>query len=180
MDDVARHLGISKKTLYQFVSNKMDLVLKVASLHLEKEMEAISQIQESAANPVEEHLKIARYVTGILRQTNPAVVYDLQKYYKEAWDKFQSLHRGHVYDVIKSNLETGKRDGFYREEIDPEIIAKFYVGKSEVLVDEDFFPLDRYKRDELFLEFISYHLHGVVLPKGLAVMEAYLKETSNQ
>ncbi len=36
MDDVARELGISKKTLYQYVSNKTELVEKVIRSEMER------------------------------------------------------------------------------------------------------------------------------------------------
>ena len=36
MDDIARHLGISKKTLYQSFSDKADLVSKGIQSHMDK------------------------------------------------------------------------------------------------------------------------------------------------
>jgi len=37
MDDIARKLGMSKKTLYQYVENKTDLVSKIMLAHIETE-----------------------------------------------------------------------------------------------------------------------------------------------
>ena len=41
MDDIARKLGISKKTLYQYVENKTDLVSKIMLAHIEEELSLI-------------------------------------------------------------------------------------------------------------------------------------------
>ena len=42
MQDLSRELGISKKTLYQYVDNKADLVLKIIFNHAQQEIEQIN------------------------------------------------------------------------------------------------------------------------------------------
>ena len=49
MDDVAQELGISKKTLYQFVENKDDLVGKVMERHLEYQCRVDGQLHVSTS-----------------------------------------------------------------------------------------------------------------------------------
>ena len=44
MDDISRQLGISKKTLYQCVENKRDLILEVFQKHIKEEETAINEI----------------------------------------------------------------------------------------------------------------------------------------
>lgn len=175
MDDISRHLGMSKKTLYQLVDNKGDLIEKVIQLHLEKEKTDITAICKQSKDSIHEMLLIARRVSKNLRDTNPSTVYDLQKYYTEAWLLMQSLHEEYVYDIIKRNIEKGIDDGIYRDNIKPDIIAKFYVGKSFILVDEKVFPMTQYKREELLMEFYSYHIHGIASQKGLELLEKHLK-----
>ncbi len=176
MDDIARALGISKKTLYLFVDNKADLINKSIELHLLKEKQDIEEITSISKDPIDEMLNIARHIVKMLRQVNPSTMYDLQKYYKPSWDLMQSLHQIHIYDVIKNNIQTGIEIGLYRENLQPDIIAKFYVGKSLILVDEDIFPMSDYNREKLFTEFINYHIHGIASKKGLDLLEKHLKE----
>ena len=52
MDDVARELGISKKTLYQFVDNKDDLVHKMLERHIAEEKTMCDQVCGEAGNAV--------------------------------------------------------------------------------------------------------------------------------
>jgi hypothetical protein len=79
-----------------------------------------------------------------------------------------------VYRIIRENLEWGIRDGLYRNNLHPDIIAKLYVGKSTLVVDEELFPLNQYKRDDLFRSLIVYHLCGIVSDKGRELMPTYL------
>ena len=86
MDDISSQLGISKKTLYQFVDNKKDLIQKVFERHIEEEMAAMKIIVNESENAVEEIVRIAQYVTQLLREMSPKTLYDLQKYYRSIWD----------------------------------------------------------------------------------------------
>ena len=46
MDDISRELGISKKTLYQHVDNKAELIQKVIHQHATAELEAMEDYSE--------------------------------------------------------------------------------------------------------------------------------------
>ncbi len=180
MDDISRKLGISKKTLYLYVDNKADLINKSLELHLLNEKKDIEEIVKTSKDPIDEMLNIARHVSSMLRQVNPSTVYDLQKYYGESWRLMESLHQDHIYGIIRDNIKRGMDLGLYRGNLDLDIIARFYVGKSLILVDEDIFPMKNYNRDKLFLEFINYHIHGIASKKGLELLEEHLREKAEE
>ncbi len=173
MDDVARELGISKKTLYQHVENKNDLVMKIIKDHISNEKSCLGAIEGEARDPIEHMLLIARYVLQILREVRPAAMYDLQKYYRDAWNIMDKFQQEHIYKTIRANLEAGIEQGLYRPEIDSDIIAKLYVGKTTVITDEELFPTREYDRDRLFREYITYHLRGILSDKGLEKLKTY-------
>lgn len=175
MDDISRHLGMSKKTLYQMVENKADLIHKVIRAHLENEKSVIDEICDNSGDAIQEMLMIASHVSRQLRDTNPSTVYDMQKYYPKVWMDFESLHKEYIYGRINKNITNGIGEGIYRSNIDPDIIARFYVGKSFIMVDEQIFPSKEYDKEALFLEFITYHIHGIASQKGLDLLEKHLK-----
>jgi AcrR family transcriptional regulator len=178
MDDLARELGISKKTLYQFVENKADLINQILLNHVQDETACIEEVIHTGSNALEVMMGIARFAEQRLGRIAPTVVYDLKKYYREGWELIESLHRQHVYAVIKSNIERGKAEGLYREDVNADVIAKLYVGKTFLLVDEDIFPQREYERGKLFQAFLIYHLRGIVSPKGAKMLEKHFGETA--
>jgi TetR/AcrR family transcriptional regulator, cholesterol catabolism regulator len=180
MDDISRQLGMSKKTLYQYVDNKADLIKKVMQQHIETEQEAMSQIRQQAKDAIDEMLGIARYVTQMLREMSPSTVYDLHKHYRETWDMVESFHQQHIYNFIKTNLENGVKEGLYRSDFDADIIAKLYVAKTMLIVNEDVFPLRNYNKEKLFKALLVYHIHGVASAKGLKKLERYLLNESQE
>lgn len=173
MDDIARELGMSKKTLYQYVENKTDLIEQIFHQHIEEEKKVIECIRSSSADAVDEILKIARYVVEQLRDLSPNTVYDLQKYYPKTWKQMDALHQRHVYAIIKENLERGIRQGAYRSNLNPDIIAKLHVGKTSLVADEEMFPAREYDIKTLYWEYINYHIHGVASIEGQHLLEKY-------
>lgn len=180
MDDIARELGMSKKTLYQHVDNKADLIHKVMFHHVEAELETMEEIRSNSKDAIDEMLGVSKHVTQMLRQMSPTVIYDMHKYYRTTWEMVEGFHKKHIYDFIKTNLERGIKEGLYRKEFDPDIVAKFYIAKTLIVVDEEIFPLREYNKETLFKAFIEYHIHGVASAKGLKKLEQYqLKDKVN-
>lgn len=177
MDDLARELGVSKKTLYQYVENKSDLIEQIFQNRVAQEKKDMAAIRETSTDAVEEILRIADYVIAKLRQLSPTTMYDLQKYYRNTWCQMDALHQRHVYKLIRDNIERGMEQGVYRSSLDPDIIAKLYVGKTSLVADEELFPLREYDIEALFKQYISYHINGIASPKGLKLLEQHQKES---
>src|ERR1035437_2884162 len=83
MDDVARELGISKKTLYQYVNDKNELVQKVVEMELDDKAEGFSKMNCSGLNAIEELFEVHKMIRQMLKDYNPSTEYDLRKYYPE-------------------------------------------------------------------------------------------------
>jgi AcrR family transcriptional regulator len=141
MDDIARTLGISKKTLYQYVNNKADLIQKGLVMHVEEEKMILNEIHKTAENAIDEMIKISRYVGQTLQKINPSVIHDLQKYYQSSWELMESLHFEHTYFLIKNNIIKGIVEGLYREDVSADIIAKLYIGRIDLVMDKSLFPV---------------------------------------
>lgn len=170
MDDIAKELGISKKTLYQYVENKNDLLLQVVMAISQKHLKDLHAVLSQTLNAIDEMRGISKIVIQELRRIQPTTMYDLQKYYRPIWAQMEQLHQEHIYGIIKTNLEKGIREGLYRQNLNVDIVAKFFVGKTIIVTDEDIFPLKDYNRENLFKEYINYHIRGIASEKGLEVL----------
>lgn len=166
MDDLARKLGISKKTIYGFVDNKKDLIEKVIRIHLRKDEADVTEIVNNSKDAIDEMLSICRYFISFLREMKPTIVFDLQKYYPSIWNIIESEHFSFIEKVIKANLIKGIESNLYRPEINTDIITKLYIIKSKELANEDIFPSKEYPKPESFEQFFIYHLYGVASEKG--------------
>ncbi len=171
MDDISRKLGISKKTIYNFVATKEDLIAIVLEKHLEKDEKIIKEILANSEDAIDEMVKITRHVLTFLRNMTPSIIYDLKKYHPQSWEKLERIHFAFIEKTIYNNLVRGQKEGIYRLNFDPTIISKLYVHKSTAIADQDKFPLEDFDRVKLFKEMIRYHLHGIVSDKGSQLIE---------
>ncbi len=166
MDDLATKLGISKKTLYQHFTNKQDLVKKSLSRHVRLEENVIEEISHTANDAIDEMAQIAEHTVIHFRQIKPILIHDLQKYYRGIWQSVVLQQSQFIKTKIETNIKRGITEGYYRPELNSDIIAKLYVAKSFSLVDENLFSLVDYPRDVLVRQHILYHLNGILSDKG--------------
>jgi len=176
MDDVSRELGMSKKTLYQFVTDKDDLVGKFIDNEIAIRQEEICKCFRTGLNAIDELFEISIFMNKIMRNQNPATEYDLKKYYPEHYQKIVKTRREGIYRYILTNLENGKKEGLYRDDLNNEIIARLYLSRSESIHVSDLFTIEEYTSHELFMELIKYHVRGIATQNGISVLEQKIKE----
>lgn len=174
MDDIARELGISKKTLYQHVENKSDLIEQIFKRWSEEEQRDILRISQEADNAIEEMIQVARYMIQRLRLLSPTMRYDLQKYYMAVHRKVEQVHEEHSLQLITDNIERGQRQGLYRPNIQPDVVAKLFMITATSVGNIEQFPLTQYDLDLLVRQLFLYHIHGIASSRGLEVLAEQL------
>ena len=177
MDDIARKLAISKKTIYKYVSNKAELVDR-SFHHLFYTIEALMEgISNKEANAIDELFKVDDAVCETMKNHHPAMVFQLKKYYPETWRSIDNLRRQHIISSISKNLKKGIKQGLYRDDFDKEIIALLYYTRAELMADEELFSPEKFDLEHLLKENLIYHIRGIASEKGVSYLENKLKQT---
>lgn len=179
MDDVSRHLAISKKTLYQYVSDKNDLVLKSMSRIIEHEKALAQHLCDTHENAIDMLFALSKDIASKYNQMHPSINYDLQKYHPDAWNMFHEFQTKFVTDCIQQNIERGIKQGLYRDNLDPFLIAHFYSSKLHMCSDGDLFPPERYSFSKIHLEMMRYHIRGIANEKGLEYLKKKVKQENH-
>jgi TetR/AcrR family transcriptional regulator, cholesterol catabolism regulator len=176
MDDLAKEMGMSKKTIYTVAKNKEELIFKTLGNHFENEMAQCCQFSSESVNAIEELLSIAKNLIEQMRSMNPAVLYDLKKYYPKAYKVVEDYRFTFIYETIFNNLKKGIKQGLYRKDINADIIAKFYVARADVIFDTALFPPANYNWVDIYSEGLLYHIRGIASEKGLAYLAENVKK----
>lgn len=179
MDDVARELGISKKTLYQYVTDKNDLVGKFIDNEISVRQEEICKCFRIGYNAIEELFAISLFMNKLMRNINTVTDYDLKKYYPLHYHKAMTARREGIYNYILVNLKKGVNEGLYRQEMNKEIIAKLYLWRSENIHFDELFTMEEFTSQKLFIELLNYHVRGIATNKGIKILENKLTEMQN-
>jgi len=176
MDDIARELGMSKKTVYKYFDNKKQLILTNIKSQIEKEKGRLCSMQEESKDAIEEMVQLITHVMRMFDETDPGLFDELKRFYPTSFDLMIGFMKDHIYTRIEKNIKRGKGEGIYRSEIDSDILAKMYVAKVRSIMDEDWFPIKEYDRKNLLLVFIEYHIRGIANEHGIALFEKYKTE----
>jgi AcrR family transcriptional regulator len=174
MDEMARQLGMSKKTIYTFVKDKLDLINQCLELDQDKEKRDITAIGEKYDNAIDELLAIGELVSSRLRAIHPSIFFDLNKYYPSIIQKFNAHKNTFVKQCVIENLEKGIQQELYRGNLDSEIISKMYLSFIDVLFQSDTFPTNEYTFTQVYSEYFRYHIRGIASDKGLIHLQKVL------
>lgn len=176
MDDVARELGISKKTLYQYFTDKSQLVEAVIQMELEHSAETAKAIMGQGVDAVEEMHMVHKFLDSMARHHSHVAEYDLRKYYPTLFNTVLKFKRERLYEIWKTNIEKGKAQGLYRAEVNTEIISKTNLLRFESSIESCIFSTEELLSQDFFTEIFTYHIRGIATPKGIERMEEILKQ----
>lgn len=171
MDDIARHLGISKKTIYSYVKDKNELVELVVNDQVTKHLDASAFPEDTKLSALDELLQVYKNAREMLMNTNPSYQYDLNKYYPQLCAKYSSFKKEHLFEKIKNNLIKGKNEGIYRAEINEDIIAHMHASRSFYADESSADDIALLMTPEAFRELFIYHMHAVLNGKGLELLK---------
>ncbi|MFN8276457.1 MAG: TetR/AcrR family transcriptional regulator [Chitinophagales bacterium] len=171
MDDIARELGMSKKTIYLYVYNKSDLVVKALRHHIQAETQVLQQAVSNNANAIEELLTLIHFINTHFREFDSRVYHELQKYYADAFTEYSEYRDKTILNYFMENIRKGINQGVYRADLEAEVISRFYVYGSDVLLNQQLFPSKKFPFIEVYRQVVEYHLRGIVSKKGLEVLE---------
>jgi len=172
MDDVATRLGISKKTLYQYVTDKNDLVdrvLKHLSFVYKCDIDAVRARDKQ--NAIDELYAVTTTVAGHLQGIHPSIHFDLEKYHPEAFHDMVTNKRQEIYQCMTENMARGIKEGLYREDLNIPMIAKIYNARFDMVFDGALFPPEKFSMNDLHWEIFRYHVRGIASKKGLDYLE---------
>lgn len=179
MDEMARQLGISKKTLYQFVSDKNELV-ENCLLHAQSiDLACVKSIFSENLNAIEELLEVGRYLVKTLGAIHPSIFFDLSKYHPNALKLMNEHKHGAVRETLMTNLRKGIEQGVYRDNLTPEIISSLHLAAMDGIMSGDVVSSTEYRIDEVYSEYFRYHIRGIASEKGLEYLKELIRNDEN-
>ncbi|MBS1916325.1 MAG: TetR/AcrR family transcriptional regulator [Bacteroidetes bacterium] len=176
MDEIASQLGISKKTIYQFFTDKDEMVEAVVDQEVKKSADECLHCKGISENAVEEIFIAIDMMDELLKAMNPLIMYDLEKHHPKAFKKLRDHKYQFMYRMIRENLERGIKEELYRPEINIDVITKNRIESAFLGFNQDIFPQSKYKISEVAYELAMFFLHGVTTTKGKKLIEKYSNE----
>ena len=176
MDDIARKIGISKKTLYELFKDKDELVLECIKCMLNDNQAQTEKALKNSINAIDQAINILMIMEKMIRGMNPVCYQDLQRFYPSAAKYLNDHKDSFMFQCISDNLKQGIQEGFYREDIDIEIISRFRMESALIVFQHDLFPQEIYDIVKVNTQIFAHYIYGIASSKGHKMIESYLKK----
>ena len=136
-------------------------------------MQTMQEVRDQASNAIEELFIMSKTMRKSFKNLNPAVLHDIKRFHKEAWKSFQDFKSEYIYNMVVSNLERGIEQGYFRKEIDVEILASFRVSQVELGFSEEIFPRERFDFKEVQNQLFDNFVYGLLTDEGKKLYQEY-------
>ena len=174
MDDIAKQLGMSKKTIYSHFSDKNEIVNIVIEIKLNSQKCLIRETVDLAENAVHEVFFAVTNMKEQLSNMNPALFYDLQKYHPQAWMYFKDFREKHLFNNIHDNLKRGITEGYYRKDIKPDILTQMRLEQIDLIFNNSSaYTNGKYGIAQVMAELTEHFLYGICTLKGHKLINKY-------
>jgi AcrR family transcriptional regulator len=169
MDDVAKKMRISKKTLYTMVKDKGDLVSQCVKHSIGDTTSFILEKAIHTENAIDQLLTITEHILTQMNNFHPSVMFDLEKFHPESLAIIEDFKSTIVYNILSQNLENGIQQGLYRENLNNSLILNLYFTVVDSIMLNQF----KYQHNsnmsfkDAYTEFLRYHIRGIASEKGI-------------
>lgn len=176
MDEIAAQLGISKKTIYQFFTDKDAIVEAVLEMEMNRNEEGCRTFSRTAENAVQEIFLAMDDMQEMLKTMNPQIMYDLEKHHPIAFKRLRQHKYHFLFDMVRENLDRGIREGVYRTGLPADLIVRHRIESSFMPFNQEAFPAAKYSMNQVCQELAVLYLHSVCNIEGKQWIDQYLKE----
>lgn len=159
MDDLAKRLGVSKRTLYENFSSKEQLINTVIDLFLDKVKEKDKQIiNNENLSTIEKLRELALVIENELKYINEKTIYEAERYYPKQWKKIDGWLKARSISqkkIIKDGIEKGEL-----RNINPDVLIKVLNEAKNWIVNKKFLRDNNLTLSEVAASLVDIVLFG--------------------
>lgn len=178
MEDIARHLKIAKKTLYQFFDNKEDVVEQVMLYRRSCRDQNTTLEQLHKRHPLELLAGAWQYILYDLDNRYPANHYDLRRYYPKVAQKLKEEDEIFFKHFLTVLIEEGVRLGVFRADLDTEMQIYFFTRQVQYLQEPEHLAGIVYPLPRTISALIDNFVRCIATSEGVERFEK-LKQNNN-
>ncbi len=142
MEEIAKEAGVSKGTLYNFFESKEELLVEAVLLSYEEDQDLAGSIIESEGSPLEILESLIEYLATIYGRVSEqtllahhawSVVLRSPEAKRTLFTRLDAVYRGYT-ELLVGTFEAGMKDGTFRRELDPGLLALTWIATFDGLV----------------------------------------------
>lgn len=147
MDEIARDLQMSKKTIYKHFESKEELLENVCGMRMNLMEEFLDEVAESDEDAITKFLKIIHKQKSMSMNCSPVWFRDLEIHAPHLSKEFAKVRQEKVTKIMSKLLEQGKKEKVV-EHVPVDIIITALNGAIEAVTHADFVLNSKYSFHE--------------------------------
>ena len=169
IDNVCKEIQISKKTFYTIFPQKEDLVDAVLTFQNKSNCDKFNKIFKNK-NSIDSLILIIKEIKKNIESVSQTMFFDLEKYYPRVFEKHMLKNKEQIRLGFEINLRQGIAEGFYREDLDIELISLFHSLQIKNTFELMQQSPKKYTKKRIIEFFIDLMIHMIANEKGLKYM----------
>lgn len=181
MSDIASHLGISKRTLYEVFNDKEELLQACIENHSKHADEKMEELVNESKNVIDALMRIYAKHLNDRHKLNKSVVHDLRKYHPRIYQNIECKQK-EGFNIFIPLFEKGVEQGLLRNDINSEILLWLLKAQFRMLMEDNFFPTDKFSISKFVEAIILNFTRGIATPEGNELIDetiTKIKEVNN-
>lgn len=179
MDDIAAHISVSKRTIYELFANKEVLITETLKHHQHLMQSMARKIIKEAKDVFDLILNLYGLYFNNLKKINKNFFSDLERY-PEVLNR--NKERGKRDEkIFIAWMEEGRKQGLFREDADFKILAFVMKRDIELIMtinkQGSESELGQYTPDQLGRLLILFYLRGIATAKGREKIKEFIENT---
>ena len=175
MDDIAQHLGVSKRTLYELFGDKEGLLYLAMERYSERNQQRWSELTANAHNVLDAMFMVLGEVMD-KAEVSSRMMDNLKKFYPAVHDKLMREGMSKNRRSLRCMLEQGIADGLFIDTINIDLaISVLYYTASAIVTRRDLMLPPGMSEREAFIQIIGNFFRGISTAKGLQMVDDNLK-----
>lgn len=170
MDDVAKSLKISKRTLYEQFTDKEQLLLECVKLNARNKQQIYESYMEKAEGLMEIMCFFIKHGLEEFSRYSPDFFMDVLKYksVRDYLDQKQESDRSLQEEFLKQAIE----EGLIVSNVNFKLLSRMNKAALDNLIRDKVY--EQYPLQEIFRNFILVFLRGILTAKGQEELEQQL------
>jgi AcrR family transcriptional regulator len=163
VDEVARELGMSKKTIYLYFPDKKTLIKNIIHKNQQELMNRVDEnLDNKELNFIQKLQSMMSVLMNFLTKISPIFIRDLKRQYPDLWLQINEFKEKQGFKRIQLIAEEGVKDGMIRNDIPlPLIITLYFLVVENIIISERVIHLP-YSTQELFTSVIKFIYGGIL------------------
>ena len=170
MDDISREVGISKKTLYNYIIDKEELVKTVCDNEVQKLSEKLNTIITGSESSIEKYYQLVDFTFRFLSSKSIIAEFDLKKYYPEIEKEINAEVLEILHASFQKIIDKGISEGAIRNDGNPRVIAEQQILQLNHLAEKK----NEENFDSTYKQTLMYHARAMFTNKGMELLNSKL------